>query len=282
MISNPNRPRGFPAKGLAFPGLAAAVALWLGVAGISVGGGNSPGADQKPRPSGAPATQAASKPAQDVLPFIHVDAKAGYVDIDASVVMREGDWLELAVCIPQSKEHESILVTHAKPSHIHAALLMLGLEPGEPLRREEQPGKVLVYGPYGPRVAVTVVYADDKGQTVERPISDWIYDRQTKTNMPNEPFIFTGSFFAKTRDGGEIYMADPVGTVLSLVTFGDEVLGRPTEVTNMNDQQIYGCKTELIPKLKTPVTVRLKPLEKTPPKRPAPHTVLVGPQTQPE
>ena len=34
-------------------------------------------------------------------------------------------------------EHESVLRTSAKASHIHAGLLMLGLEPGSPMRFDE-------------------------------------------------------------------------------------------------------------------------------------------------
>jgi len=57
------------------------------------------------------------------------------VDVESSVCLRHG-LLELIVCTKGTKEHESIIMIEAKPSHIHTALLLLGAVPGNPAMRK--------------------------------------------------------------------------------------------------------------------------------------------------
>jgi len=45
--------------------------------------------------------------------------------------------LGLVACTKGTKEHESIVAIKAKPVHIHAALLLLGAEPGSPATRQQ-------------------------------------------------------------------------------------------------------------------------------------------------
>ena len=49
----------------------------------------------------------------------------------ASIACNSG-WLEQVACMVGTREHESLVVVEAKPSEVHAALLLLGLEPGTP------------------------------------------------------------------------------------------------------------------------------------------------------
>ena len=55
-------------------------------------------------------------------------------------------------------------------------------------------------------------------------------------------------------------MADANGTVLSLVNFGDDLLARPTRLTNETDNRVWSTRTAVIPEPETPVTIRLKPV----------------------
>jgi hypothetical protein len=56
-----------------------------------------------------------------------------------------------------------------------------------------------------------------------------------------------------------VYLADIEGSILSLVHFGDDVLARATDKTNMNDEGRYVPNTDVIPAEGTNVIVRLTP-----------------------
>ena len=218
------------------------------------------------RPSTAPATQ--PKAGDQQLPGIHVDRDAGHVELDAKVVNRDADWLELLVCSPGSREYESILTSPARPSHIHLALLMLGLEPGSPLdwRRVEngQAGedRFEVDPPTGPRLRVICMWQQD-GESHRAPANTWVEQQRTGEPMQGELWLFAGSQFVQ-HEGRQLYMADLNGTVLSLVNFGDDLLTRPTTMTNRSDNRAWGTRTKVIPPKGTPVTLRLVPAPDAP------------------
>ena len=106
---------------------------------------------EQPGGSSAPATAPS-------LPHMRVDVKNRVVDLSATVVLREADWLELLACSPGGREHESILTVAARPSHIHLALVMIGLEPGKPLDYFKEDGKWVITPPRGPKVQVSILY----------------------------------------------------------------------------------------------------------------------------
>ncbi len=211
-------------------------------------------------PDAAPNAPAEGE-ARKGLKGIVIDREAGHVDLEAVVVLRDGEWLELLACTPSTREHESILTVSAKPSDIHLALLLLGLEPGKPLMWEHKPDRsVTVVPPTGPQVAVTLIYEHEgKAKTVDA--NQWVVNQQTGKVLAGNRWLFVGSRFEEF-EGKRIYMADPNGSVLSLVNFGDEVMTRDTEVTKDNDDQAWNANTPVIPKVRTPVTIRLTPVEK--------------------
>ncbi|MFW6060122.1 MAG: YdjY domain-containing protein [Phycisphaeraceae bacterium] len=197
------------------------------------------------------------------LPSIRVDREAGFVEIDAEVVNRDADWLELLVCAPGSREYESILTSPAKPSHIHLALIMLGLEPGSPLDWEHTEEGFDVQPPTGPRLTIQARWQQD-GEPRAADANTWIVNQKTDEPMEGNVWLFAGSSFyepdeGEPRAGERLYMADLNGTVISLVNFGDDLLTRPTTLTNQNDDQAWSTRTEAIPPEGTAVTLRLAP-----------------------
>lgn len=48
------------------------------------------------------------------------------IELESKVCL-EGGWLEQIACAPGSREHESLVVVRAKPSQIHAAMLLVVL-----------------------------------------------------------------------------------------------------------------------------------------------------------
>jgi hypothetical protein len=185
----------------------------------------------------APTTPAAAEP-RIVRPFpditvnLEADGKNS-VDVTAWVCLDEG-LLEQVACAPATREHESLLVVRAKPSQVHAALLMAGFEPGSPGKWTYENQTIGTIAPTGARLEVLVRYADKarQGRIVERPIREWIRALSAPgTNaaaFPAEPWVFGGSVIAPNRRGmeqGEHYVADSSGSIIGLVTFGDEVIG---------------------------------------------------------
>ena len=193
------------------------------------------------------------------MPGVAIDREAGHVDVEAEVVLRDGEWLELLACTPGTREHESILTVSAKPSDIHLALLLVGLEPGQPLTwKEKDDGEAELVPPRGPEVEVTLHF-EHKGKAKSVNANQWIVNQQTGRVLQGNRWLFVGSRFEEF-EGKRVYMADPNGSVLSLVNFGDEVLTRDTEVTRDNDGKAWDANTPVIPEEGTAVTIRMKPV----------------------
>ncbi|MCC6579825.1 MAG: hypothetical protein IT440_05240 [Phycisphaeraceae bacterium] len=192
------------------------------------------------------------------LPHLRVDRQAGVVELDAKVIRREAEWLELLACSAGTREHESILSVAARPSHIHLALLLVGAAPGTPMQWKITGDKMTTTPARGQRVAVTLRYLKD-GRNIEVPAHQWIEHRPDNATLPDNIWLFTGSAMVDW-EGQRLYRADVGGTVLSLVHFGDDLLARNTDTTNQNDDAAWGARTAAIPPVGTEVTIRLKPV----------------------
>jgi hypothetical protein len=235
----------------------------LGLAVVLAAGGmcraeDAPAAEQ---PAGEPAAeQAPAEPGKLQLPGIKVDLKKKMVDVDAKVVLREG-MLELVACTPDTKEHEAILSLGAKAQHIHLSLLLLGAKPGRPtpwVQLEDNTLKRLL--PQGDKVRVSLVFEED-GQEADVPISRFIVNSKGKHTASSE-FLFAGSVLTKLEDGRMIYEADQSGNVISLVSFGDEMLVTPDPAMNDYSTLDYFADPQNIPTEGTKVRLRLRLLDK--------------------
>ena len=214
----------------------------------------------------APATQpskpttqpSAAKPGS--MPGVHVDLKHHWVDIDAKVSQRNGTWLELLACSPGTRDYESLLTVAAKPRHIQLALLMIGLKPGHPIETRGQASGYFVIPPAGPKVRILLRYKKH-GKIVQVPANRWLLDQKTNMPMKSDTFLFVGSKFVKY-NGKQVFLADLNGSIISLVSFGDEIISRPTTITNGDNGGIWNANAAVVPKIGTPVTIRIEPAPK--------------------
>src|SRR3712207_1182627 len=108
-----------------------------------------------------PAAADAGKPDASKMPHVSVDVKKREIRIEAEVLNPQMA-LEFFCCLAGTAEHEAILRTQAKPSHVHLALLMLGLQPGEPVRFSKAADKWLP--PHGPPLHVSVEWEGKDGK----------------------------------------------------------------------------------------------------------------------
>jgi hypothetical protein len=206
-------------------------------------------------PSCSMAARSPSREAIDLGKGLQVDRACGEVRIDAEVACDRG-WLEQAVCAAGTRDHEALLAVRVPASRIHAALLLLGAGPGAPGRWEQAAdGSVERIAPSGEALEILV-----RLQGRDRPLSDWVHDPVRGRPFPEQPWVFAGSrelADAGTARGLPSYAADRSGSVVGIVTFGDEtiafreVLSDRAEV----DAPAWQARTGAMPAAGTPVTL---------------------------
>jgi hypothetical protein len=238
-----------------------------------------------PVPAPAPATAGPTlkispemKAALDklVIPCVKINLEERCVDIESRVCRREG-MLELIACTKDSKEHESIIMIEAKPSHVHTALLLLGAKPGNPAMQEALNPEMTRFRftpPSGNPVDVFLVFKDAQGKETEHPINEFIKaaDQDEGTGIPNaakipkaakkfptHTFLFAGSILEGEDKGPRRYLCDANGNVISLATFGDELLCLPEVHDHSNGALIWEVDGDKLPELNSKIILRLRP-----------------------
>jgi hypothetical protein len=192
---------------------------------------------------------------------ITVRPDAQVVEIRAWSCLDAG-WLEQIACSPRTREHETLVVVKVKPSDVHAALLLAGFQHGAPGSWTFENEVLSFIPPTGDRLEVLVRY-ERNGQTVEEPIGTWILDAEGRPSFPDKAWVFAGSMFAENPDWmgpGEHYVADQTGSIIGLVTFGDEVVGFEEVFSDQQSVQplAWQVRIDYVPPVGTPVTVILR------------------------
>jgi hypothetical protein len=182
----------------------------------------APGAQAVPGESPAERDSVPAERPVEVAPGLVADRAAREVRIVAEVACDRG-WLEQAVCKAGTREHESLLVVESAPSAIHAALLLVGARPGSPGGwTQAADGAVSRVAPSGDPLSILV-----RGAFGEVPLSDWIEDPVSGRAFPADAWVFAGSRMrpnTRSMGPGEHYVADRTGSVVGIVTFGDETV----------------------------------------------------------
>jgi hypothetical protein len=220
----------------------------------------------------------------DLGPGVRMDRAAGVVEFEGVVPTDPHDprtprvYLELIVTGPDSREHESLVMTRVKPSLIHAALLALGAEPGAPaVVRPGDDGTAERVEATGTPVRVELVVGAGAGEVVWDP-AGWVVragdegkaeDDDAVRTLADEAawggFVFAGSRVV-TRDErvGPVYDADGTGVVIGLASFGSAVVDARWAVSpdSVVDAPAWVMWAARVPKAGTPVRVRVWPAVK--------------------
>lgn len=182
------------------------------------------------------ATPMAARSDVQLAPGISFNSDKHEVTIAAQVAARQG-WLEQIVCKAGTREHESLLASQVPPRLIHAAMLAAGFVPGAPGSWQEVPDakgnlSLVLVPPTGERVELLVRYRDTQG-VHELQLVEWVHGIAQSAESPQNPvfpsdrFVFAGSSVRPNPPSlgpGEHYVADYTGSIVGLVTFGDEVI----------------------------------------------------------
>lgn len=187
---------------------------------------------------------------KEVFPGVRIDAAKTVVEFDAVVspaLVRDARaprfYLEVLICSPNSREHETFLVSSVKPSHIHAAMLLIGLLPGSPGGWTRVDDHVTPKPPTGDRLDVRFVYSSKSGGRVVADPLNWIINAEDGTpftaheaaKASSPGWVFAGSSIVQRQRPGdpapagagpavEMYDADGTGVIMGLTTFGSEVI----------------------------------------------------------
>ena len=171
------------------------------------------------------------------------------------VVLREG-FLELLACRVKTKEHESILSVRVQPQLLHATLLAVNARQGTPMQIRP------VFVPAtGDRIDITLRWKDESGTVHESPAQDWVWDMSVSPENAKKPmtthWVFSGSREYQDAEGMNRYLADETGELFALSNFVGSILDVPIESSAENSRLQFGCFTEHIPPVGTPVTIVL-------------------------
>lgn len=183
-----------------------------------------------------------------LVPGVRIDWVAGAVELDAKVVLRKGP-LELFACSPQTREHESILVTKAKPTHVFQAMGLVGLQPGSPVAYDEEKKKWLA--PTGEKLRVSIMCNSGGGYV---PARTWVIDPKTKVSPETMSWVFAGS---STLPDGR-FLADLDGTIICLVDFESALITVAALHTADNSSLWLEANTNAIPPVETPCIIRIE------------------------
>jgi hypothetical protein len=184
--------------------------------------------DPTPPPPPPPPPHPLATQLRTVLPGVRCDLARRIVEFDARIVVDQhapSTPLECIVCTPNTMEHESLLVSTILPSNLHAALLLIGLEPGRPGGYLWQNEALVPRHPEGPALRIEFVYTVDGITTTVDPRA-WIRALDDDTTLddasPHDGWIFAGSRIAATSPPR--YAADLDGTLIGLAAFGSEAI----------------------------------------------------------
>lgn len=198
-----------------------------------------------------PATTRPSQPADGKLPHIQLDIPHRQIKLECEAVNADAP-LELLVCMAGTKEHETVLRTRAKPSHLHFALVLIGLEPGEPAHYVEKTDRWAA--PSGPALKITCQFLRD-GKLVSMPATRLMRLASSKKTAPDHPWIFCGSRVAEQG----AYAADITGDVISVVNFQHTVIDVPDLKSERNESLELEVNPDVAPKRDTTVWLIIEP-----------------------
>lgn len=199
---------------------------------------------------------------QELLPGIRVGD--GIVEFEGEICINAHHpdtpdvFLEMLVTAPDSREHESLVVARVKPSNLHAALLAAGFESGAPLMRGEDGKAIRAHG--GVLKIFVSVVSDQEPETREwTPIINWVIHVDTEDQLADSD-QWDGLVFAGSRFTSRGYEADGTGTLISLTSFGDEVIAPRWTLSHLAeiDEPVWIANRDLLPEKGTRVMVRIQ------------------------
>lgn len=202
----------------------------------------------------------------------HIVEFDGFVAIDCHHPQTPDVYLEVIACALDSREHESLVATRARPSHLHAALLAAGLKPGAPGGWKDS----MPFAPSGQSVHIEFIVPTHPDLPTDPRA--WIKSNNPEhkdqsllawdaAQDPPSSWMFAGSLMVERSLEGapkrEVYAADGTGQIIGLHTFGTEVIAwsRIWSPDAGTLEPEWLADAAVVPPVRTPVVVRISLVE---------------------
>jgi hypothetical protein len=171
-----------------------------------------------------------------LLNDLEINTSNRTVIIPCNVNMTSG-LIEVLLCCPEGKVHESLLTTRVSPLEFQTALLLLGLDPVNEI--PDDPSKADPLSSY--KTIETLgdslllfLETEKEGKVIREPIETFIRDERTKSSVSHVTWLFKG---AVTHQSGHV-LVDPNVTIIS--TYIDPVsLMELNASSKFNDELFY-------------------------------------------
>ena len=183
--------------------------------------------------------------------WIDGSPKGRRVIVRASVCLRDAI-LEEALCLKNTKEHESILAADIQPRKLHAALLLAGAQPGKPATFQPK-----FRPPTGDVIEIWVEWRQAKG-TKRCRLRQWIREVDGGKTLAFD-WVFAGSRLVAGAESTEPYYLGDDGDIISVANFPGSVIDLAIQSSSANQHLLFEAFTVRIPPEKTEVFLILKP-----------------------
>ena len=176
---------------------------------------------------------------------VKINKAQRFISIPGFINMREG-LIEYLACSKKGKLHESVLALDVEPYHIHVALLLLGLVPGDrPISFQGAPEP-----PCGDPLIIKISWKGAESKMVEYSPEDLIINIDDKKTMEKSDWVFTGS---KIFDGK--YMAQMEGSIVAVFHDPHAIID-DRSISGTDDTHFFINK-EVMPPLGMPVEFKI-------------------------
>ena len=181
---------------------------------------------------------------------IWADKENKRVIVRGVICVQEG-LLEMFACPRDTKEHEAVVSVHAEASEIHATLLALKINPGQPMIWREK-----YYPVNGPIMNIEVSWTDENGKLIKRRAQNMIRNTDTGKAMACD-FVFGGS--SQSYDPYEKrnkYFADD-GPMINVANQPDAMIDVSIKSSEAERGSLFEAFTENVPPVNTKVYIAI-------------------------
>lgn len=176
---------------------------------------------------------------------VKINKNKRFISIPGSINMSDG-LIEYLACGPRGKLHESVLVLDAEPYHIHVALLLLGLVPGDrPISFQGAPEP-----PCGDPVVIKISWKGTDNRMIEYSPEDLIINMDDKKTMERSDWVFSGSIIHEGQ-----YLAQLEGSIVAVFHDPNAIID-DRSITGADDTHFFANK-EILPPFGTPVEFKI-------------------------
>ena len=182
---------------------------------------------------------------------IWIDNKNKQVIVGGKVCLDAGP-LEMLICPPNTKEHESIVVVNAASWQVDAALQAIGATKGVPCRWDPE------YAPaWGAKIDIKMIWRDEKTKKVKTAdAKQWVLNVDTQKPMTAE-LVFGGSRTEAQFEGEKARYLGDDGELICLANFATSTID--LHVTKANTDIFFEANTPQIPPINTQVYTVITP-----------------------